>query len=275
MKNLKYVLPLFLLFTFVFISCDEDEDPIEEEEIIVNTTSIIPSTTNGRPNTVLGCIEIDSRITSIEVWDHGQIDGDIVSIIANKQTIIDQVELDGPNNPIVVDYDFSNNGFNYVTLYAHNLGDIPPNTCTIAINGKEFVLDANLNANGAVNVVVTGYDVFCSDDGDGGGSNDGGNGDNGNGDDDDDGGSGKGDFVFWTNQDYGCGPITVNVAGIGSTTINGYFSSAPDCSDTGYGGNFNNLDAGDYSFTANCQDYNWSGSFTVIEDTCYRLQLTQ
>ena len=134
MKNLKYLLPLFLLFTFVFISCEEEEDSAPEEEIIVNSSSIIPSSTNGRPNTVLGCIEINSRITSIEVWDHGQIDGDIVSIIANNQTIIDQVELDGPDNPIVVDYDFSNNGFNFVTLYAHNLGDIPPNTCTIAIN---------------------------------------------------------------------------------------------------------------------------------------------
>jgi|TARA_R100000306_G_scaffold11683_2_gene13758 hypothetical protein len=270
MKNLKYLLPLFLLFTFVFISCEEEEDPVAEEEIVVNSTSIIPSSTRGRSNTVLGCIEIDSRITTIEVWDHGQIDGDIVSIIANDETIIDEVELDGPDNPIIVDYDFSNNGFNYVTLYAHNLGDIPPNTCTIAINGEEFVLAANQDANGAVNVVVTGYDVFCSD---AGGNNGGGNGDDGNDDDDD--GSGTGDFIFWTNQDYGCGNISVSVDGIGSSTIDGYFDSAtPDCSNTSAGGNFNNIPIGSYSFTASCSDYNWSGSFTVTEDTCNRLRLT-
>ena len=32
MKNLKYLLPLFLLFTFVFISCEEEEDPVDEQQ---------------------------------------------------------------------------------------------------------------------------------------------------------------------------------------------------------------------------------------------------
>ena len=273
MKKLKYLLPLFLLFTFVFISCEEEEAAQDEEEIVVNSSSIIPSTTNGRPNTVLGCIEIDSRITTIKVWDHGQIDGDIVSIIANKETIIDQQVLDGPDNPIVVDYNFSNNGFNFVTLYANNLGDIPPNTCTISINNEEFILAANQQENGAINVVVTGYDVFCSDAGNGGngdgGNGDGGNGDGGNGD----GGSGKGDFKFWIGQDFGCGNISVSVDGVGSSTIDGYFNSTPDCS-AGAGGSFNNLSEGSYSFSASCTDYSWSGSFTVTEDTCTTLQLT-
>lgn len=267
MKPLHYIL-LITLSIFIF-SCEEEET--EEEPVQVNQTSIIPSTTLGRPNTVLGCIEITSRVTSIEVWDHGQIDGDIVSIIANGDRIINEQVLDGPSNPIQVDYSFDNNGFNYVTLYAHNLGDIAPNTCTIAINGVEFILEANLDANGSVNVVVDGFGVTCADGGNGGGStNTGGNGSGS-------GGSGNGtttgDVKFWVDGDYGCGPVTVNLAGVGTSTITGFFNTAPDCDNTGAGGNFNDLAPGDYSYTASCNGIDWSGNITIQENTCLRFLL--
>ncbi len=140
-----------------------------------------------------------------------------------------------------------------------------PNTCTIAINGVEFILEANLDANGAIDVIVGGYGVDCSDatGGNGGGGGTGG------------GGSGKGDVKFWTNQDYGCGPITVNVSSVGSSTISGFYSSGtPDCIIDGNGGNFNELTEGIYNYTASCQGYNWDGQFTITEDSCLRFQLT-
>jgi hypothetical protein len=266
MKKLHLIILSVLIASLSFYSCefhDEDEDEIETETIQVNETSIIPNTTSGRPNTYLGCVEISSRITTIEVWDHGAIDGDVVSIIANGNTIIEQQTLDGPQNPIRVDYDFGYNGYNYVTLYAHNLGDIPPNTCTVAINGIEFVLEANLDANGSVDIVVEGYGVSCGSGGGTGGDTGGGSGDNN-----------TGDIIFWTNNDLGCGPITVNVSGVGSTTITGFYSSTPVCSDTGAGGNLNNLPLGDYTYTASCSGgYTWSGSFTIVVG-CTRFQLT-
>src|SRR5690554_6111083 len=135
MKKIKFLFPLILIFSILFISCEEEDPEPEPDPIEVNTTSIIPSSYLGRTNNYLGCIEISSRITNIQVWDHGTVDGDIVSIIANGNVIIDEQTLSGPSSPISVDYDFGYNGFNYVTLYAHNLGSIPPNTCTIAING--------------------------------------------------------------------------------------------------------------------------------------------
>ncbi|MCW9037835.1 hypothetical protein [Altibacter sp.] len=87
------------------------------------------------------------------------------------------------------------------------------------------------------------------------------------------GGSNTGDVIFWTNSDLGCGPISVTVSGVGSSTITGYFGSTPNCSNTSAGGNFNNLKVGSYSFMASCNGYNWSGNFTVSEDTCLRYQL--
>lgn len=278
MFKLTYFLPLAFLFSLAFVSCEKEEDEPEQEEetIEVNTTSVIPSTTSGRPNNYLGCVQINSRITSIEVWDHGQIDGDIVSILANGTTIIDEVELDGPNNPVQVDYDFGFNGFNYVTLYAHNLGDLPPNTCTIAINGVEFILEANLDANGSIDVIVGGFGVDCSDSG--GGSTGGGSGGSGNGGSGGSGGSGggptPGDVKFWTSQDFGCGNITVNVSGAGSSSISGFFDSgAPDCNNSSAGGNFNDLAPGNYSFTASCTDRNWNGTITIEEGRCLIFEL--
>ncbi len=261
MKKINILFPIILLFSLLIVSCEEEEsDP--EPEILVNTTSIIPSSQMGRVNNYLGCIEISSRITSISVWDHGTVDGDIVSIIANGNTIIDSETLRGPSSPITVDYDFGYNGFNYITLYAHNLGSISPNTCTISINGVEFVLEANLDANGAIDVIVGGYGVDCTD-ATGGNGNGGGGGT----------GSGTGDVKFWTNQDYGCGPISVNLSGVGSTTITGYYGSSPTCNPDSYGGNFNDLPVGTYNYTASCQGYNWSGSVEISEDSCMRFQL--
>ncbi|PHR14803.1 MAG: hypothetical protein COA40_01110 [Aequorivita sp.] len=266
MTKLKFLFPLLLAFSMFFIGCEkeEDSDP-EPEPVEINETSIIPSSSFGRPNNYLGCIEISSRITNIRVWDHGTVDGDIVSIIANGNTIIDEQTLDGPSNPISVDYDFGYNGFNYITLYAHNLGSISPNTCTISINGVEFVLEANLDANGSIDVIVGGYGVDCSDAG--GGTGGGGGGGTGGG------GSGKGDVKFWIDQDYGCGNITVNLSGVGSSTISGYFGASPDCV-SDYGGSFNDLDEGTYSYTASCQGYSWDGNITITEDSCLRFQLT-
>lgn len=86
-----------------------------------------------------------------------------MSIIANGEVIVDEQTLDGPLNPMTVDYDFGYNGYNYVKLYAHTLGSISPNTCTISINGTEYILEANLEANGSVDIVVGGYGISCTD----------------------------------------------------------------------------------------------------------------
>ena len=156
MNRLKLFIPILFLFSTFFISCKK-----EDAEVEVNHTSIIQTSTFDRPNIRLGCLEISSRTVTIEAWDHGQIDGDIVSIIANGDVIINEQTLDGPGNKISVDYEFNYNGYNYLTLYAHNEGTISPNTCAISINGVEYILRANLLSNGSIDVVVNGFGVEC------------------------------------------------------------------------------------------------------------------
>lgn len=234
---------LFLLFT----GCIKDE-----EDVVVNETSIAPYSTNGRPNNKLGCIEINTRTVNIQAWDHGTIDGDIISLIANDDVILDTYELDGPTNKVSVDYTFGYNGYNYLVLYAHNEGDISPNTAAISINGQEFTLESNLSTNGYVDIVVTGYDVTC-DAGSTGGTDD-------------------NSLTFYVVDDFGCGPINVTLDGYGTQTINNYYSSGISGCDVSGCANFNNLPEGTYSYEASCDGYTWSNTITV-ESGCNKLKL--
>jgi hypothetical protein len=140
-----------LLLSMFLVSCF----PIEKPR---NDVSIIPESFNGRKNIDLGTVNIKTPKITISVWDHGTIDGDIVSIYVNGKVFIDEKVLDGPNSPITFTTELEYSGYNYVLLYAHNEGSIPPNTCTIAIDDGEvnqrFVLSSNLLTNGAVNIVV-------------------------------------------------------------------------------------------------------------------------
>jgi hypothetical protein len=155
MKNNKLFFGLmFIIFSLTLISCSKDE----EEEVKRNDTSIIPTSFLGRTNEVLGSIYLESRNIEISVWDHGRIDGDIVSIYVNGRIIIDSYMLNGPSDKYTVSTTLENKGYNYILLYAHNEGDISPNTATISIvdgvSTEVFTLDANLVTNGTVDIVV-------------------------------------------------------------------------------------------------------------------------
>lgn len=92
----------------------------------------------------------------------------------------------------------------------------------------------------------------------------------------DNGSSGLGSVIFWTNQDYGCGPISVTLNGEGNSTITGFYpGSSPDCEDVDAGGVFDELAPGSYSYSANCVDYSWSGNITIEEDSCLSIRLSQ
>lgn len=139
---------IILLCTVLLISCKKKEKVVEN--------SIIPSTFKDRSTEVQGNIEVSSRSVNFIVWDSGSIDGDIVSLYVNGKEILSQYTLTGTKKSIPVT--LSNLGYNYILLYAHNEGSLPPNTCAVSIddgNGeKNLVLSANLKTNGAYNIYV-------------------------------------------------------------------------------------------------------------------------
>ena len=141
-----------LLAILLFLSCSSDDGPTRNDE------SIIPVDFLGRTNEVLGNVDISSRKITISVWDHGKIDGDIISVYVNGKEIITEKTLDGPLNKFVINTTLEFDGYNYLLLYAHNEGSISPNTAAISIddgtNKRDFILRPNLSTNGAVDLIV-------------------------------------------------------------------------------------------------------------------------
>jgi hypothetical protein len=116
----------------------------------------VPDTYDGRDVNILGTIYVSSKNVTFYVWDSGSIDGDIVSLIVNGNTVLDEYTLTG--SEYSVDVSLSNSGYNYVMLYAHNEGDIPPNTCALDIDDgydrQSLTMSADLYENGAYNIYV-------------------------------------------------------------------------------------------------------------------------
>lgn len=117
----------------------------------------VPDTYDGRDVNVIGTIYVDSKNVTFYVWDSGAlIDGDIISLIVNGKTVIDEYTLTGTEYSI--DVDLKNTGYNYVLLWAHNEGTSPPNTCALDIEDdtdrQSLVMSSDLSTNGAYNIYV-------------------------------------------------------------------------------------------------------------------------
>ena len=78
----------------------------------------------------------------------------------------------------------------------------------------------------------------------------------------------KGSVVFWSDQDAGCGPISIMMGDAVVGTLSNYSSNgvAPDCGELGYV--TLDLDPGSYSYNASDQCGTWSGLITVNEGSC-------
>lgn len=267
-ENFTQWVKVLLLSLVLFASCEKKKEPEPE----VKRFSIAPSTFMGRTNDYLGCISLQNRKVRISVWDNGQIDGDIVSVYVNGKQVIRQITLDGPSNKYSIDVTLDYEGYNYILLYAHNEGSIPPNTASISVDDgapRVFQLSSNLSTNGYVDLIVGGskYNLSCNNSGSGNnppptsGNNPPASGGGNN---------NTGTATFWVNSDLGCGSITVNCNNQ-SGTITSYYSSAPNCGASGCA-NFT-LPPGTYNFTASCTNKTWNGSITVTSGGCSRMRL--
>jgi len=93
---------------------------------------------------------------SIKIWDHGRQDGDIVSIFLNGNSIVSKHYLTYWKREFKVKLDPSKS--NDLFLYAHNLGDAPPNTVSIEITdgstSENIILNSDLKSCEAVMISV-------------------------------------------------------------------------------------------------------------------------
>lgn len=149
MRSKAIVAGLCLVSALAFVGCGLfDEDTVDSPNV--------PSTFNGRPVETQGTVYVNSKDVTFYVWDSEIIDGDRISLIVDGDTILSDYTLTGTKRAIA--HKLDNKGYNYVLLYAHNVGSLPPNTAALSIDDGDkeqvLVLSADLQTNGAYSIFV-------------------------------------------------------------------------------------------------------------------------
>ncbi len=130
-----------------------DEKQIEPETLIVETEPSfeqsasqveVPTSLEGRTVQVQKEEIVFSKKLEIEVSDHKSIDGDIISLNFNGQWVLRQYTLQKKSYKIKLD--IVPNQTNYLILYAHNLGKVPPNTAYLTVKAGKFQKSLTLSS---------------------------------------------------------------------------------------------------------------------------------
>lgn len=101
-------------------------------------------------------IVLDSSAVKLELYDNGEIDGDIVTLFLDGKTIVNKQMLTA--KPITVNLNISTlTAEHTLELFANNLGLIPPNTALVVLTCRNKRYEINLSSdettNGAVKLV--------------------------------------------------------------------------------------------------------------------------
>lgn len=98
-------------------------------------------------------IEIESDSIRISFYDNGDIDGDSISVFLNKKPVLANQQLSSRSLNIYLALDTLMD-VNEISMFADNLGRMPPNTALMVIsdgtNRHEMYLSSSLTQNGAV-----------------------------------------------------------------------------------------------------------------------------
>lgn len=86
-----------------------------------------------RENIVSQEIEVNSDSLKIDIYDNGEIDGDMISLFYNKELILNNQKLTHKSIRLNVVLD-STKSYSEISMFAENLGLIPPNTAMVRID---------------------------------------------------------------------------------------------------------------------------------------------
>ena len=146
-----------LIDKFVYLP---DKEPLQQDTTdaynFVYEEHHIPETINNRTVGVQKEIHFNDPFLTLKVWDNRTFDGDTISLFINDECILDHYLLTKEKK--IIKISLNPTSANYLTLYAHNLGRIPPNTAAMIIveNGKEkyVSLKSDLNNCGALKMIL-------------------------------------------------------------------------------------------------------------------------
>jgi hypothetical protein len=97
-------------------------------------------------------IEVESDSITVYLYDNGIIDDDTVSLYYNESLLLDRKRIS--DVPYKIRFEVDSLKDNLISLFAENLGSIPPNTAYLVLvdgaNQQEFELSSNENQNGSL-----------------------------------------------------------------------------------------------------------------------------
>ena len=107
-----------------------------------------------RENVITQEIEVESDTLRIDVYDNGEIDGDMISVFYNQQLILNNQKL--THRSIHIDLKVEAGKTNEITMFAENLGLIAPNTALMVITDGtkryEVRMTSNMDKNATIRI---------------------------------------------------------------------------------------------------------------------------
>lgn len=125
-------------FDDLFIATGSDDQTIiiwkkDLQQIEKENESQIPDLVEGRKVDVQAIFKSKKDKEFITFWDNSILDGDIISVYLNEIKILNNHKLTKEKKKIELKL---KDGINVLSIYAHNLGEIPPNTIGVIRNIK-------------------------------------------------------------------------------------------------------------------------------------------
>lgn len=106
-----------------------------------------------RKSEVIQEIEVESDTIRVDVYDNGEIDGDMISVFFNQQLILYNQKLTHKSILLTLALDQSKD-YNDISMFAENLGLIPPNTALMRIYDGRKQLDVRVSSSLDKNAVI-------------------------------------------------------------------------------------------------------------------------
>ena len=135
-----------------------DVPEIITPEIKKQMVTILPPDRNfeKRTNDIIKTIEIDHSTFKVDLYDNGDIDGDSISLFFDGKLLLSHKRLS--DKPLTLTLDAgSNNETTELTMYAENLGTIPPNTALMIVTDGdrryEVRISSDLKKSGTIRFV--------------------------------------------------------------------------------------------------------------------------
>lgn len=116
----------------------------------------VGTTFDGKPLFLIKTVKISSTSVTLNVWDDALEDGDIITLYLNGRAIVSNFRL--TNSKFSIKANLNKGKKNTLYLYAHNLGEYPPNTAAIELRAEDetrnFVLSSTLESSQGVEIEV-------------------------------------------------------------------------------------------------------------------------